>query len=248
MTKVLPIFGLLMPMAVLAQDVETNTTSADDSQESTVDEVEEEDSNLNSALPLRQEQAGERPSSPEDIEIPYVEQDTEALLAARAEAEADLLEYAQTAKTVVIGRVLTSRLEAGFPDELVEMSVEESLRGEIGGIITIRVPRFASEDTEDGLTPSAVVEGYRLLAFLDPSGTIVGGDALFYVEAGYAFRNRSPEVFIRPRSDRDWISEIDPSDDYVVYSVDNIQSTLDENPMRRRRRITNRTCIFRRGR
>ena len=170
------------------------------------------------------------------------------MIAARDAAAADLLDYSYTAKTVVIGRVLTSRIEPGFPDELVELSIEEVLRGDTAGIITIRVPRFPSDETDDGLSPSAVVEGYRLLAFLDPSGTIVGGNGLFYVEAGYAFRNRSPEVFIRPRSDRDWISEIDPSNDYVVYSIADIQASLEENPMRRRRRSVSGSCWFGRNR
>jgi hypothetical protein len=190
---------------------------------------------LDGSEALDMESAPARLSGPEDIEIPYVEQDAEAVALAKAEAEAALIEYCSRAKTVIIGTVLTSRVEPGFPDELVEVLIETSLRGDSGGVITARLPRSTTGSTTDGFSPPSVVEGYRLLVFLDPSGTVVDGQALFFMEAGHAFRNRRPDIFLKPRSDRDWIDNIDPSEDYIVYRLEDIEQALDDHPMRRNR-------------
>ena len=83
------------------------------------------------------------------------------------------------------------------------------------------------------------------MVFLDPTGTVVAGNALFFAEAGYAFRNKRPDTFLKPRSDRDWIENIDPTDDYVVYAIKDIEEALDEHSMTRTR-TRKRFCPFRR--
>jgi hypothetical protein len=145
---------------------------------------------------------------------------------------------------VVIGKVLTSRIDPGQPDELVELMVETILRGESKSALTVRVPRTLSGDV-NAPTPPWVVEGYRLLVFLDTTGTVVMGNALFFAEAGYAFRNKRPDTFLMPRSDRDWIENIDPTDDYVVYAIEDIKEALAEYSVQRTR-TRKRFCPFRR--
>jgi hypothetical protein len=208
-----------------ATDAEEPAAEEEASEDSDTEEVSHENSEDGTR------NTGE-PTGPEDILLPYVERDAEAEAVAQAEAHASLIEYCTKAKTVVIGKVLTSRVEPGFPDELVELLVETTLRGEASGVITARVPR-ATAAVGEGFIPPSVIEGYRLLVFLDPSGTLVEGNALFFLEAELAFRNKRPDNFLRPRSDRDWIDNIDPSADYIIYQLDEILKALDENPMRR---------------
>ena len=199
---------------------------------------------LNSTDPAIMEQIGEveslddatpppvikEPQGPEDLVINYEEGDPEAADLSKAM----LLDYCLKSKTVVVGRVLTSRVEVGVLDELVELRVEEILRGEPPPVITARVPipepdgGFIDGNVEQS---ARVIPGYRLLVFLDPSGTVVNGDAVFFTESGFAFRNKRADNFLRPRSDRDWIENVDPSVDYYVYTIQAVKDAIEANPM-----------------
>lgn len=227
----------------VAPSEETETTTTDESgEESNRTDESDEDSNRtdeasivpNAPVESLDESSSPpvstEPKGPEDLVINYEEGDPESADLSKAM----LLDYCLKSKTVVVGKVLTSRVEVGVLDELVELRVEEILRGEPPPVITARVPIPEPDGgfIDGNVAQSArVIPGYRLLVFLDPTGTVVNGDAVFFTESGFAFRNKRADNFLRPRSDRDWIENVDPSVDYYVYTIQAVQNALEMNPM-----------------
>ncbi|CAN0459887.1 unnamed protein product, partial [Ectocarpus fasciculatus] len=98
--------------------------------------------------------------------------------------------------------------------------IEERLHGEAVGLVELRVPLVAGTSQ----ARPAIIEGYRLLLFLDSSDNVVEGAAIFFVEGGHAWRNRRDGIFLRPSVDRAWASEMDPLADYVALSLDEVRA------------------------
>ena len=61
---------------------------------------------------------------------------------------------------------------------------------------------------------------------------VIEGNALYYLEAGYAWRNKRPDVFLSPRIDRDWVAS-DSAIDYVMYQLKDIRAAVDASNARR---------------
>jgi len=80
------------------------------------------------------------------------------------------------------------------------------------------------------------VQGYRVLVYLDPARYLVEGNALFVVEGGHVWRNKRSSVFLKPEADRVWIDEIDPSPNYVVFSLEEVDEALHTTLRKQRRK------------
>jgi len=170
------------------------------------------------------------PQGPEDIVLPYTD-NADDLWEADREV---LLGYAREADTVVVGQVVSTRSDwLGFGlTEIVSVYVEERIRGDAVGLVEMRSPFVASEDE---LPHAAIIEGYRLLVFLDASGNILDGRAVFLVEGENAWRSRREGVFMRPSVDRVWSSEMDPTTDYMMVSLQEVRFLSARERHRRRR-------------
>ena len=78
-----------------------------------------------------------------------------------------------------------------------------------------------------------LIEGYRLLVFLDSNDTVIDGQGLFFLEGGFAWRNRTEDVFLRPSVDRVWTEGIDPTEDYIAFPMARLRDEATQ-PQRRR--------------
>jgi hypothetical protein len=118
-------------------------------------------------------------------------------------------------------------------DMMVDVIVHEWLRGKEGAVMSIHVPYntpFIPGCPET--VPPTVVDGYKMIFFLDKQKMVIEGNALFYLEANYAWRNKRPDVFLSPRTDRDWVAT-DPTIDYLMYELSKIRSGIEASNARR---------------
>lgn len=181
---------------------------------------------------------GGRAASIDELDIPWQHQDEERLEVERGVAWEQILRYGHQAREVLIGKVLSASLQDSGSERVV-LDVQRSLRGRPGPVVEFIVPH--TDGIDDGiddveLVKARVVEGYRVLVYLDAARYLVEGNALFVVEGGYVWRNKRQSVFLRPRSDRVWIDQIDPSPNYVVFSLDEIEQAMQTTVGRHRKR------------
>ena len=152
-------------------------------------------------------------------------EETASETAAPAE-EYDLETLTKRAKTIVVGEVLTSRVESNSEgvNTIVSLLVTEVLRGKPDPMIEFRLPGGRTNDTDltsEG-TPN-IVEGYQLLVFMEGKQLVGLHNGLFKIEAGFAWRPKKPGMFLSPRADRDWVADIDPNDDYTFYNLADVR-------------------------
>ena len=171
-----------------------------------------------------------QPESPADIILPYEESSTLADLNRQADATM-LDDYLHRAHTVVIGQVVAVRPAPAVEgqQEIVTLLIDERLRGDAIGLVEFNVPL-----TQHRSRPPLIV-GYKVLVFVDRSGSLIDGEGLFFLQAGFAWRNRTEDVFLRPSADRVWASDIDPTEDYIALSLDAIRQRVEAPPSRTRR-------------
>lgn len=163
----------------------------------------------------------------EVLEIETV--DAAANQQAWAESRAELTAHAAGALQVFVGEVLTTRDDFGARgfSTVVTMLVTDPLRGAArsGDIAEFAIPRTAASGERVGERPVPVA-GYSIVAFVSPEGDLVGGDGMYIVEGGFAWRNRRPSVMFRPSVDRDWLNTMDPSQDYFVLGLDEVRAAV----------------------
>lgn len=168
------------------------------------------------------QQAGEAPQGPDDIVLPYENAvDTAAL---QAQDRAQLADLASRAKLVAVGKVIATRPDTQTANQaqIVTLFIEEKMRGEAIGMVEFSVPLVYVA----GEARPPVIEGYKLLVFLNGSSSLLDGTGLYFIEAGHAWRNRRDEVFLRPSADRDWTDSIDPLIDYTVIPLAEVRATV----------------------
>lgn len=147
----------------------------------------------------------------------------------------NLNRYTDQAEYILIGEIAGHRglMANQGRDMMVDIIVYDWLRGKEGAVISIHVPYntpFIPGCPET--VPPTVVDGYTMIFFVDKQKMVIEGNALFYLEAGYAWRNKRPDVFLSPRTDRDWVAN-DPTIDYVMYELKNIRAAVDASNARR---------------
>lgn len=168
------------------------------------------------------------------MELPYAPEDSAALEASRREAASLLGRYQEHARAVHVGEILTTRTEGAgaTAHTVVTLAVHESYRGRrVPRVAEFRVERPTGSPATGELRPD-LVEGYSVLVFVDRSGWLMDGDALFTVEAGHAFRKRRARVFSRPSADRDWHALTDPSASWTMLDLDAVQAAMAQRPGR----------------
>ena len=105
------------------------------------------------------------------------------------------------------------------PHQIVSIMVEDALRGEAPLVMEVRV----DPPSMDPARPAPkLITGYQVLAFVDGGGWLVDGDAMFALEAGWAWRNRRASTFFKPRLNHDWAVAMDPYEDYVAFNLHEI--------------------------
>lgn len=147
-----------------------------------------------------------------------------------------LRQLCRAASTVVVGKVVSARVEANgtLRQAFGQVLVQEALRGDPSPSIEVHTNAVEVDD-DKGVAPRefGLVEGYTLLLFLDDSGGIFDG-GMFYVEAGWAWRRKRAGIFLSPRSDRVWDQQIDPSSDYDAIEMDEVRDAVEHIAYRRR--------------
>ena len=132
-----------------------------------------------------------------------------------------LQRYAKNSKYVVTGEVVSMRnLESnqGFDREAIVM-VDAWFRGDGPDSITTFIPYNAPYIEDDWETvPGKVVKGYNIVMFLDDQYRVLEGNAIFYTDGLFLWRNKRDGLFLHPSYDREWNDE-NPYDDYVVIST-----------------------------
>lgn len=172
-------------------------------------------------------------------ELPFVEVDTARLDAEHGAAFVELMVYGSQAREVLIGTVLTSR-ENLAGSKVVSLEVKQILRGETTGqLIEFVLPRREDLDNPHILQPP-IINGYSVLVFLDNDRAVVGGNAMFMVEGGYAWRFKREGLFYRPSVDRVWEGGIDPRPYYTMFSMQEIEDSLDYRRAKKRLRRRSR--------
>jgi len=139
--------------------------------------------------------------------------------AEKLELTYDLATLAATADHVILGEVVANQErsgKAGF--SIVSVLVTETIRGEAAPMANFRIPMIEG-------SPS-LVEGYKVLVFLQAGEAVGLGRGVFLIEAGHAWRRKDDGVFMSPRADRDWVDNVDPSADYTVYSLDQVRAAI----------------------
>ena len=143
--------------------------------------------------------------------------------------EETLQRYAKTSRYVFVGEIVTMRnVESNMgQDRDAEVIVQKWLRGEGDSGQTIFVPYNAPFVKEQWETvPGKVVRGYPVLIFLDNQGRVLEGNAIFFYDGKYVWRNKRPALFLNPNYDREWLEEQNPYDDYVVIPVSRVEYWL----------------------
>ena len=147
----------------------------------------------------------------------------------------DLAHMASYADLIVIVEVIsTGNIAAdGGTYTAATLDIIEPLRGRASGTIDVRTS--IAFEGDPGMTKLGLVPGYKLIVFLDSNNTILDG-GVFYLEAGFGWRPKRSGLFINPRADHDWISEIDPSIDYTLWPLAEIREATDSPRAYRRKK------------
>jgi len=142
--------------------------------------------------------------------------------------EETLQRYAKASRSVIVGEIITMRnVESNLgQDREAEVIVEKWLRGTGGVGQTIFIPYNAPFIEEEWSTvPGKVVRGYPVIIFLDNQGRVLEGNAIFFYDGKYLWRNKRPALFLNPSYDREWVDQ-NPYDDYVVIPVKRVEYWL----------------------
>jgi hypothetical protein len=142
--------------------------------------------------------------------------------------EETLQRYAKASRSVVVAEIVTMRnVQSNLgQDREAEVIVEKWLRGEGDIGQTIYVPYNAPFIEEQWNTvPGKVVRGYPVLIFLDNQGRVLEGNAIFFFDGTYVWRNKRPTLFLNPTYDREWVTQ-NPYDDYVVIPITRVEYWL----------------------
>ena len=167
---------------------------------------------------------------PESLLIPY-ESTSELDELLRTADEAMMADYMQRADSVLIGQIVAVRGDPSVlgQQEIATLLIKERLRGRSVGLVEFTVPL----QRHVGRVQPSLIEGYEMLIFLDKSGQLLDGEGLFFLEGGFAWRNRTDRVFLRPSIDRIWDDSIDPTEDYVTFPLAILRSQVTEGSRRR---------------
>jgi hypothetical protein len=140
--------------------------------------------------------------------------------------QASLKDLCLQAQHVALGEILTSRddIRAGMRTTVASLEVKETFRGRREALIEVRTGAELLGMADPLQGPGRVlVPGYQILVFMDSTDTLLDG-GVWFVAAGHAWRNKTPGVFLNPRTDRDWVDNIDPTEDYDVVPLDLIRA------------------------
>ena len=144
-----------------------------------------------------------------------------------------LKSYAKNSKYVVVGEVLEVR-DRGTnqgQDREARILVDSRMRGETDQEIVVFIPHNAPFiEGEWDSVPGKMVQGYSIVVFLDNQKRVVEGNAIFYTDGEYLWRNKRPSLFLHPSYDREW-KEQNPYDDYIVFPVQDAQRWLSKQKM-----------------
>ena len=161
-------------------------------------------------------------------DIPLQYEIDEAAEAAKqwADDQALLDRYHRHAKIALVGTILTTRSAPGADEgaQIVTLQVHERIRGRAAFITEFVVDAPASDP--DQASPT-LISGYEVLVFIDRSGFLLDGKALYALEGGWAWRNRRASTFLKPRMDRDWTTEMDPQRHYVALSMVDVRARFE---------------------
>ncbi len=142
-----------------------------------------------------------------------------------------LRRYAKGSKYVVIGEVVNvNRLSTGnYKDQEAYIEVYGWLRGEPDmpeSIIRVVKPYNAPYIPTDWETvPGVLIDGYSIVLFLDDQFRVVEGNAVFYTDGEFLWRNKRSNLFLHPHYDREWKVD-NPYDDYVITALDDVSKML----------------------
>lgn len=145
----------------------------------------------------------------------------------------DLSSLSAQSNRVVVGKVLSTRVDRRDDGlyTVATVQVEDTWRGKADPVIEVATPggRKGDEATVVPGTPK-LVEGYKVVLFLDGDNVAGWGRGVFLVEGGFAWQPLHNSVFTSPRADRDWVKTVDPSSDYAVYSLDELRKVAEGQP------------------
>ena len=167
---------------------------------------------------------------PESLQIPY-ESTSEFDELLRTADDAMMADYMQRADSVFIGRIVAVRGDPSVQghQQIATLLIQERLRGKAVGLVEFSVPL----QRHAGRSQPALIEGYQMLIFLDDAGRLLDDEGLFFVEGGFAWRNRTDRVFLRPSVDRIWSEDIDPTADYVTFPLAIVRTQVTDSGRRR---------------
>lgn len=173
------------------------------------------------------------PQRPEEIRLPYDPTVPDRHADIAEEAEALLRHYDAATRIAVIGQVLTTRESGPMepPHTVVTMLVERQVRGEADMLLEFRVDPPSSDPQAP---PPQFITGYQVMALVDKSGWLVDGNALYAIEGGWAWRNRRPDIFLKPSVDRDWVGGMNPHDHYIALKMEEVTTSLEGKQRLRR--------------
>ena len=141
--------------------------------------------------------------------------------------------YSSDAARVFIGEVVTAYHPFGHAvnGTTISVVVSEVLRGEVGSVVDVHIPPpGAYIHGHPETVPINIVTGYTVILFTDANNQAITSNAVFLVEGGFIWRNKSPDVFLNPRADRDWGELVDPSSDYLTSSLVAVRQRLSTTP------------------
>ena len=140
-----------------------------------------------------------------------------------------IAQYSDAASQVFIGEVVGVYHPGGHAvrGTRVNMVVSEVIRGDVPSVLEVHIPPAGSYIPNDPLSaPTTIINGYKMLVFTDKKGNAVASSALFLIDGGFIWRNKSPDVFLNPRASRDW-DLIDPSQDYLLADLSTVKEQLE---------------------
>jgi len=128
--------------------------------------------------------------------------------------------YARNAKYVVSGEIIDVRSLGR--DKEAELMVDNWYRGDTKMALTVSIPYNAPfVEGEYSSVPGKPIHGYNVIMFLDAQFRVLDGNAIFYMDDEYIWRNKRPTVFLYPNSDREWDSQ-NPYEDYIVFPEEDL--------------------------